>query len=151
MADFAASYQAGETPIPCVRCNQRVKPWICWRTPAVRRCARYRPSPRPIRPGVRPAGSLVAKAADGDRDQSYFLFATTPAQLDFPMFPWAASIFSEVWPPVSTSRWPRSPTAICFVPQGRHAGVVERLQPGAAEPGEIVDLEGRVLGHPARA
>ena len=150
MADFAASYQAGETPIPCVRCNQRVKfRDLLENARELGAVALATGHYARIQQGA--AGRELHKAADGDRDQSYFLFATTPAQLDFLMFPLGGKTKPEIRALAAEFDLPvaEKPDSqdICFVPQGRYARVVERLQPGAAEPGEIVDLEGRVLGH----
>jgi len=149
MADFAASYQAGETPIPCVRCNQRVKfRDLLENARELGAVALATGHYARIREGV--AGRELHKAADGDRDQSYFLFATTPAQLDFLMFPLGGKTKPEIRALAAEFDLPvaEKPDSqdICFVPQGSYARVVERLQPGAAEPGEIVDLAGRVLG-----
>jgi tRNA-specific 2-thiouridylase len=149
MADFAGSYLAGETPIPCVRCNQRVKfRDLLENARALGAVALATGHYARIVDG--PEGRELHKAADGDRDQSYFLFATTPAQLDYLMFPLGGrtkpeirALAAEFGLPVAAK--PDSQD-ICFVPEGRYARVVERLRPGAAEPGEIVDLEGRVLG-----
>jgi tRNA-uridine 2-sulfurtransferase len=150
MADFAASYQAGETPIPCVRCNQRVKfRDLLENARELGAVALATGHYARIQQGA--AGRELHKAADGDRDQSYFLFATTPAQLDFLMFPLGGKTKPEIRALAAEFDLPvaEKPDSqdICFVPQGHYARVVERLQPGAAEPGEIVDLEGRVLGH----
>ena len=149
MADFADSYQAGETPIPCVRCNQRVKfRDLLENARELGAVALATGHYARIEEGA--AGRELHKAADGDRDQSYFLFATTPAQLDFLMFPLGGKTKPEIRALAAEFDLPvaEKPDSqdICFVPQGRYASVVERLQPGAAEPGEIVDLEGRVLG-----
>ena len=149
MADFAVSYLAGETPIPCVRCNQRVKfRDLLENARALGAVALATGHYARIVEG--PEGRELHKAADGDRDQSYFLFATTPAQLDFLMFPLGGRTKPEIRALAAEFDLPVAgkPDSqdICFVPEGRYARVVERLRPGAAEPGEIVDLEGRVLG-----
>jgi tRNA-specific 2-thiouridylase len=98
-------------------------------------------------------GPELHVARDGTRDQSYFLFATTPAQLSHLRFPLGDMTKSAVRRAAAARGLPvaQKPDSqdICFVPEGRYAAVVERLKPGAAEPGQIVDLEGRVLGtHP---
>ena len=149
MADFASVYLAGETPIPCVRCNQRVKfRDLLENARALGAVALATGHYARIVEG--PEGRELHKAADGDRDQSYFLFATTPAQLDFLMFPLGGRTKPEIRALAAEFDLPVADKPdsqdICFVPEGRYARVVERLRPGAAEPGEIVDLEGRVLG-----
>jgi tRNA-uridine 2-sulfurtransferase len=148
--DFAASYAAGRTPIPCVRCNQRIK------FDDLLKIARdlgadALATGHYARRVVGDDGRIeLHRAADPRRDQSYFLFATTPGQLAFLRFPLGSLDKSE------TRRLARRfalPVAdkpdsqdICFVPNGSYARVVERLRPGAAEAGEIVHTDGRVLG-----
>ena len=149
MEDFADSYLAGETPIPCVRCNQRTK----FRDllgiardlgAAALATGHY------VRRVMGRDGPELHRAADASRDQSYFLFATTPAQLDFLRFPLGALDKRETR--ALAERYGLDVAAkpdsqdICFVPQGRYVDVVARLRPGAIEPGEIVHLDGRVLG-----
>src|SRR5690606_30694228 len=97
-----------------------------------------------------PNGAELHAAAESARDQSYFLFATTQAQLDFLRFPVGDLPKSEVRAIAAelglvTAAKPDSQD-ICFVPQGRYTNVIDRLRPAAARPGEIVDLQGRVLG-----
>lgn len=149
MEDFARSYRAGETPIPCVRCNQRVK-FRDLLENARELGAAALATGHYARIFQGPAGRELHRGADPERDQSYFLFATTPAQLDFLVFPLGGrgkdetrAVAAELGLPVADK--PDSQD-ICFVPEGRYARVVERLQPGAAEPGEIVHLDGRILG-----
>src|SRR5437868_6774514 len=115
--EFADSYARDETPIPCVRCNERVK---------------------------------FADLLDNARDQSYFLFATTKAQLDYLRFPLGDMEKSEVRAIAAelglvNAEKPDSQD-ICFVPQGRYTAIVNRLRPDAARPGEIVDMAGKVIG-----
>jgi tRNA-specific 2-thiouridylase len=150
--DFAASYLAGATPIPCVRCNQRIKfrdllevaRDLGAQALATGHYARRVPGRR---------GAELHRPADRKRDQTYFLFATTPAQLDFLRFPLGAMGKDEVRK--LAERWGLPVAAkpdsqdICFVPSGRYAEVIERLRPGAAEPGDIVDLAGGVVGRHA--
>ncbi len=148
MADFAQSYASGETPIPCVRCNERVKFADLLQT------ARDLGA-EALATGhyVRRHGLELHRAADESRDQSYFLFATTREQLSFLRFPLGAMEKREVRAlaaelGLDVAAKPDSQD-ICFVPDGRYAGIVEKLAPGAARPGEIVDTQGRVLGaHP---
>jgi tRNA-specific 2-thiouridylase len=149
MEDFAASYAAGETPIPCVRCNQRVKFRDLLST-ARELGATALATGHYARRVAGANGAQLHRARDGDRDQSYFLFATTAEQLDFLRFPLGEltkaetrALAEEFALPVAAK--PDSQD-ICFVPEGRYAGVVERLRPGASEPGEIHHVDGRVLG-----
>lgn len=147
--DFADSYLRGETPIPCVRCNQTVKFRDLLET------ARDLDADALVTGHYvqRIQGSRRAQmhaAIDPSRDQSYFLFATTQDQLDFLRFPLGGlpktetrALASEFHLPVAEK--PDSQD-ICFVPNGSYASVVEKLRPGAIEPGEIVDRAGNVLG-----
>jgi tRNA-specific 2-thiouridylase len=149
IADFADSYAQGRTPIPCVRCNQRVKfkdlLQIARDLGAAALATGHYVSRR-----AGAAGAELHSAADARRDQSYFLFATTRAQLAFLRFPLGALDKDETRKlaqrfGLAVADKPDSQD-ICFVPQGSYAGVVEKLRPGAAEPGEIVHVDGRVLG-----
>src|SRR5580700_9991861 len=147
---FAESYVAGETPVPCVECNQSIKFRDLLATARglgakVLATGHYVAS-RPLPDG----GRALYRARDSERDQSYFLFATTPAQLDPLRFPLGERAKTETR---ALARRFGLPVAdkhdsqdICFVPSGRYAQVIERLRPGAAAPGDIVDIEGRVLG-----
>jgi tRNA-specific 2-thiouridylase len=150
--DFADSYARGETPVPCIRCNQRVKFADLLET-ARNLGAAALATGHYARRVRTPGGLELHRAAEAARDQSYFLFATTPAQLAFLRFPLGGLAKAEVRAtaerlglPVSTK--PDSQD-LCFVPNGSYAALVTRLRPGAAEPGAIVDLEGRVLGRHA--
>jgi tRNA-specific 2-thiouridylase len=147
---FAESYVAGETPVPCVDCNIAIK---------------FRDlldTARDLGARVLATGHYVAsrRLADGsralfrareeERDQSYFLFATTRAQLELLRFPLGDRSKAE------TRELARrfglavadkhDSQDICFVPAGHYSDVIARLKPGAAQPGEVVDLGGRVLG-----
>ncbi len=149
IAPFAESYLAGETPIPCVSCNQNIKfsglldtareigaaalvtgHYVDWQT--------VDGSPALFRP------------ADLGRDQSYFLFATTREELAFLRFPLGALHKAQVRELARVLALPVAEKAdsqdICFVPQGRYSDVIERLKPEAATPGNIVHEDGRVLG-----
>jgi tRNA-specific 2-thiouridylase len=150
---FAASYAAGETPIPCVDCNQRIKFADLLETArdlgAAALVTGHYVSTRRLSGG----GRGLFRARDEDRDQSYFLFATTQAQLDLLRFPLGdltkpetRAIARAIGLPVADKHDSQD---ICFVPQGRYSDVVERLKPEAAEPGDIVHLDGRVLGRHA--
>jgi tRNA-uridine 2-sulfurtransferase len=149
MDDFADAYLAGQTPIPCVRCNQRVK-FRDLLDMAQDLNADCLATGHYVQRVLSPAGAQLHRGADPDRDQSYFLFATTSAQLDFLRFPLGAmakpavrALATEFGLTVADK--PDSQD-ICFVPTGSYAQVVEKLRPGAVEPGEIVHLDGRVVG-----
>ena len=147
--DFADAYVAGETPIPCIRCNQTVKFRDLLGT-ARDLGADALATGHYVRRVTGTDGVQLHRAADPARDQSYFLFATTPAQLAFLRFPLGdlhkdetRRIASRLG--LSVAGKPDSQD-ICFVPQGSYARVIERLRPDAVAPGDIVDLTGRVLG-----
>jgi len=148
--EFADQYLAGATPIPCVRCNERVKFRDLLAT-AKELSADCLATGHYIRREAGPAGPELHRAADPARDQSYFLFATTPEQLDYLRFPLGGvetkaetrAMAAEFG--LTVANKPDSQD-ICFVPTGGYAAVIEKLRPGAAEPGEIVDLTGAVLG-----
>ncbi|MAJ63695.1 MAG: tRNA 2-thiouridine(34) synthase MnmA [Alphaproteobacteria bacterium] len=150
MDDFADTYLAGATPIPCVRCNQRVK---------------FRDlldTAKDLEADVMITGHYVQRlagadgrgqlhrAVDDSKDQSYFLFATTQEQLDFLRFPLGGltkpvvrALAAENG--LTVAEKPDSQD-ICFVPNGSYARIVEKLRPGVIEPGDIVDMAGQVLG-----
>ncbi len=149
IADFAETYARGETPIPCVRCNERVKFADLLET-ARDLDAEALATGHYIRRVDGPDGPELHRAADESRDQSYFLFATTPEQLSFLRFPLGGleksqvrAIAADLGLPVADK--PDSQD-ICFVPEGRYAGLIEKLRPESAKAGEIVDENGRVLG-----
>ena len=149
MADFAEAYLRGETPIPCVRCNERVKFRDLLAT-ARDLGAEALATGHYVRRLQGPAGPELHRAQDAGRDQSYFLFATTREQLEFLRFPLGGRPKTETRAlaerlGLGVAAKPDSQD-ICFVPSGSYARIVERLRPGAAEPGEIVDLHGRVRG-----
>ena len=149
---FADSYIAGETPIPCVTCNQTVKFADLLKTarqlgaaalatghyirsrlidPATGRRALYRPN-------------------DASRDQSYFLFATAQDQIDYLRFPLGdlpkartREIAHELGLVVAEKSDSQD---ICFVPQGRYSDIIAKLRPEAVQPGDIVHIDGRILG-----
>tara|TARA_B100000678_G_scaffold268566_1_gene254942 strand:- start:6254 stop:7447 length:1194 start_codon:yes stop_codon:yes gene_type:complete len=150
MEDFADTYLSGSTPIPCIRCNQTVKFKDLLAT-AHDLGADAMATGHYIRreQGHNGRGELH-RAHDDSRDQSYFLFATTQEQLDFLRFPLGGlpktavrELAEHFGLPVATK--PDSQD-ICFVPDGSYAKVVERLRPGSGRGGEIVHLDGRVLG-----
>jgi tRNA-specific 2-thiouridylase len=147
--EFADAYLRGETPIPCVRCNQTVKFHDLLDTArdlgaAAMATGHY------VRRIATPSGPQLHRAADPARDQSYFMFATTRDQLDFVRFPLGGlpkpavrRIAAELGLAVADK--PDSQD-ICFVPEGRYTTVIDRLRPHGAEPGDIVHIDGRVLG-----
>ena len=147
--DFAASYLAGETPIPCIRCNQTVK-FRDLVGMARDLGAAALVTGHYVRRVEGQAGPELHRARDVAKDQSYFLFATTPEQLDYLRFPLGGMVKAETRKHaerfgLAVAEKPDSQD-ICFVPDGSYAGIVEKLHPGASEPGDIVDLDGQVLG-----
>jgi tRNA-specific 2-thiouridylase len=148
---FAESYLAGETPVPCASCNQTVKFADLLETArslgAEALATGHYVTSRRLASGRR----ALYRPADLDRDQSYFLYATTQDQLDFLRFPLGGTpkgetreIARRLGLAVADKHDSQD---ICFVPSGRYADVIERLKPDAVAPGEIVHLDGRVLGH----
>ena len=151
--EFADSYLGGATPVPCIRCNERVKFKDLLET-AKDLDADCMATGHYIRRHVGAAGPELHQAADGTRDQSYFLFSTTREQLEFLRFP-LGGLQSKAETRALAERYGLEVAAkpdsqdICFVPDGNYAAVIEKLRPGSAEPGDIVDPDGRVLGtHP---
>ncbi|MFG6561022.1 tRNA 2-thiouridine(34) synthase MnmA [Sulfitobacter sp. 1A15299] len=149
--EFADSYLGGATPVPCIRCNERVKFKDLLET-AKDLEADCMATGHYIQRKMGEHGPELHAAADGNRDQSYFLFSTTEEQLSYLRFPLghlpskddtrklAAKYGLEV------ADKPDSQD-ICFVPNGDYAAVIRKLRPEAADPGHIVDTEGNVLGH----
>ncbi|RWR31484.1 tRNA 2-thiouridine(34) synthase MnmA [Sinirhodobacter populi] len=148
--EFADAYLAGATPVPCIRCNERVKFKDLLET-ARDLDADCMATGHYIRRRMGTAGPELHCATDPNRDQSYFLFSTTREQLGFLRFPLGhlaskaetRALAAKYGLPVADK--PDSQD-ICFVPNGNYASVIEKLRPGAADPGEIVDLQGNVLG-----
>jgi tRNA-uridine 2-sulfurtransferase len=153
ISPFAQSYAAGETPVPCIACNSEIK------------FADLLETAQDLGADVLATGHYVSARLDGfgnralyrandlARDQSYFLFATTKAQLNMLRFPLGDMEKAQVRALARKFGLPVADKAdsqdICFVPTGRYSDVVERLKPGAALPGDIVHIDGRVLGrHP---
>src|SRR3954451_19147746 len=150
---FAASYLAGETPIPCVECNRAIKFRDLLATAKelgadVLATGHYVASRR-LADGRR----ALFRAADPERDQSYFLYATTTEQLAMLRFPLGERDKAETRALARDLGLSVADKAdsqdICFVPQGRYGDLIERLRPGAAKAGEIVHVDGRVLGRRA--
>ena len=148
--EFADAYLAGATPVPCIRCNQRVKFKDLLAT-ARDLDADCMATGHYIQRKLGPLGPELHRATDPARDQSYFLFATTHDQLAYLRFP-LGHLASKAETRALAARYglavadkPDSQD-ICFVPNGDYAAVIEKLRPGSAAPGEIVDLAGRVLG-----
>lgn len=148
--DFADAYARGETPIPCVRCNQTVKFRDLLDTARELGAAALATGHYLQRkPGVDGRAELH-RAADASRDQSYFLFTTTQDQADFLRFPLGGLPKSETRALAERFNLPVADKPdsqdICFVPTGSYASIVERLRPEAGEPGEIVHVDGTVMG-----
>jgi tRNA-specific 2-thiouridylase len=151
---FMESYVAGETPIPCVSCNQTVKFADLLVTAkelgadalATGHYIRSRPSPTADDPNHR----ALYRPVDAERDQSYFLFATTQEQINYLRFPLGGMAKADVRALAADMGLVVAAKAdsqdICFVPQGRYSDVIAKLRPDAALSGEIVHLDGRVLG-----
>ncbi|EET48934.1 tRNA 2-thiouridine(34) synthase MnmA [Thalassobium sp. R2A62] len=148
--EFADSYLAGATPVPCIRCNERVKFKDLLET-AKDLDADCMATGHYIQRKMGDHGAELHCATDANRDQSYFLFSTTLDQLDYLRFPLGhlpskneTRALAEKYG-LSVADKPDSQD-ICFVPNGNYAAVIEKLRPGAAEPGDIVDINGTVLG-----
>lgn len=149
---FVASYVAGETPVPCVACNRHIKFTDLLRT-ARDLGAKALATGHYVASRATPSGRVLHRAAEAERDQSYFLYGTTQAELDFLRFPLGELTKSEVRALARECGLVVADKSdsqdICFVPSGRYTDVIRRLKPDAAEPGEIVHIDGRVLGsHP---
>lgn len=146
---FAESYIAGETPIPCVTCNQKIK-FLDLLDTAKELNADALATGHYIEKRDGPNGPEIYRALDSDRDQSYFLFATTRQQLDMLTFPLGALTKPQVRELARDMGLPLADKPdsqdICFVPKGRYADIIERLKPGAMQPGEIRHADGSVLG-----
>jgi tRNA-specific 2-thiouridylase len=146
---FAESYVSGETPIPCVSCNQTVKFADLLET-ARELGAEALATGHYIRSRANGAHRALYRPVDADRDQSYFLFATTQEQIDYLRFPLGGlskpqvrAIAEELGLRVAAKQDSQD---ICFVPQGKYSDIIAKLKPTAATPGDIVHIDGRVLG-----
>jgi tRNA-uridine 2-sulfurtransferase len=147
---FADSYVAGETPVPCVDCNQSIKFRDLLET-ARDLGAKVLATGHYVASRVLPdGGRALYRAREEERDQSYFLFATTREQIEFLRFPLGDLTKAETRDLARRFALPvaEKPDSqdICFVPTGRYADVIAQLRPGASAAGDIVDLSGRVLG-----
>lgn len=146
---FANSYVSGETPIPCVSCNQTVKFADLLQT-ARELGADALATGHYIRSRLNGDHRSMFRPVDTDRDQSYFLFATTQDQVDYLRFPLGhlpkaqvREIAEEMGLTVAKKQDSQD---ICFVPQGKYSDIISKLKPEAATPGDIVHIDGRVLG-----
>ena len=147
---FAASYAAGETPVPCVECNRSIKFADLLATARDLGAQALATGHYVVNRRLADGSRALCRAHDADRDQSYFLFATTCAQLEFLRFPLGElpkprvrELAHEFGLAIADKQDSQD---ICFVPTGRYADVIERLRPGTAAPGDIVDQSGRLLG-----
>ncbi len=147
---FAESYLAGETPIPCVECNRTIKFRDLLETARTLGADALATGHYVVSRALADGRRGLFRAADAERDQSYFLYATTPEQLAMLRFPLGdldkartRAVARELGLAVAEKADSQD---ICFVPQGRYSDVIERLKPGAAHPGDIVHVDGRVLG-----
>ncbi|MCC7251322.1 tRNA 2-thiouridine(34) synthase MnmA [Hyphomicrobium sp.] len=149
MKSFAESYVAGETPIPCVTCNQTIKFHDLLGT-ARELGADLLATGHYVQRGEGRDGPALFRASDSERDQSYFLFATTREQLSHLWFPLGGMLKSEVRDlahELGLLVADKSDSQdICFVQKGRYSDVIERLKPGALQAGDIVHVDGRRLG-----
>jgi tRNA-uridine 2-sulfurtransferase len=149
MDSFADAYVRGETPVPCIACNRTVKFRDLLKT-ARELGAEALATGHYVQRVLGEAGPELHRGADPARDQSYFLFGTTHEQLDYLRFPLGHLPKSETRALAERFDLPvaEKPDSqdICFVPGGDYAAVVQKLRPEAVEPGEIVDLKGRVVG-----
>src|SRR6201993_3597229 len=147
---FAASYVAGETPVPCLECNQVIKFRDLLQTARDLGASVLATGHYVAARALPDGGRALYRAREAERDQSYFLFAVTPAQLELLRFPLGERTKAETRE--LARRFGLSVADkhdsqdICFVPTGHYADIIERLKPGSAEPGAIVDLDGKVLG-----
>jgi tRNA-specific 2-thiouridylase len=150
MSAFADSYAAGQTPVPCIACNQHLKFGDLLEM-ARDFGAEAMATGHYVRRIDGPDGAEMHQAVDENRDQSWFLFATTRAQLDFCRFPLGTyaskaevrAVAAEMGLAVAEKADSQD---ICFVPSGSYAGIVEKFRPDALESGEVVAEDGRVLG-----
>jgi tRNA-specific 2-thiouridylase len=147
--EFADAYLRGETPVPCIRCNQTVK-FRDLADVARDLGAQAMATGHYVQRTEGANGPELHRGADPSRDQSYFLFATTRDQLGFLRFPLGGLPKSEVRAVAAelglTAANKPDSQDICFVPEGRYSTLIDKLRPNAAGRGDIVHLDGRVLG-----
>ncbi|GAA0578437.1 tRNA 2-thiouridine(34) synthase MnmA [Caenispirillum bisanense] len=150
MEKFADSYVSGETPVPCVLCNQTVKFRDLLTAARELGAAALATGHYVRRRRGTDGGAELWRGADPAKDQSYFLFATTREQMEFVRFPLGGLSKDETRALARRYALPTADKAesqdICFVPDGDYARVVEKLRPGATRPGDIVHVDGRVIG-----
>lgn len=147
---FANAYQQGETPVPCIACNQSVK-FVDLMTVARDLGADVLATGHYVQTRLLEDGRRqLFRPVDSDRDQTYFLFATTQQQLDFLRFPLGGlskpavrELAREFGLEIAEKHDSQD---ICFVPQGKYADIIRKMHPEALAQGEIVHLDGRVLG-----
>ena len=149
MQPFANAYRQGETPVPCIACNQSVK-FVDLMEVAQELGADVLATGHYVQSKLVDGRRRLYRPVDDSRDQSYFLFATTQAQLDFLRFPLGGmtkpavrELAREFGLEIAEKHDSQD---ICFVPQGKYADVIRKMHPEALEGGEIVHLDGRVLG-----
>jgi tRNA-uridine 2-sulfurtransferase len=148
--NFAASYASGETPVPCIECNRSIKFRDLLATARELGASALATGHYVASRRQSDSSRALVRAADPDRDQSYFLFATTREQLEYLRFPLGDMTKAQ------TRELARrfgldvadkhDSQDICFVPTGRYTDIISRLRPSAIEPGDIVDLDGHVIG-----
>ena len=149
MEDFADAYLKGQTPIPCVKCNQTVK-FTDMFDRAKKLGASAMATGHYIRRKRKFGKPALYRGIDNFKDQSYFLFATTTEQLEFLRFPLGSLTKDETRNVaklygLNVAEKPDSQD-ICFVPEGKYADVVRKLRPGSIDKGDIVDVKGNILG-----
>ena len=150
MEPFANAYQQGETPVPCIACNQSVK-FVDLMGVAQELGADVLATGHYVQTKLGDDGRRqLFRPVDNDRDQTYFLFATTPEQLDFLRFPLGgmskAMVREHAREMGLEIAEKHDSQDICFVPQGKYADIIRKMHPEAVAQGEIVHLDGRVLG-----
>ena len=149
IAPFANAYRQGETPVPCIACNQSVK-FVDLMEVAKDLGADVLATGHYVQSALLDGRRQLRRPVDSDRDQSYFLFATTPEQLDFLRFPLGGLGKDEVRALARDMGLivaeKHDSQDICFVPQGKYADIIRKMHPEALAGGEIVHLDGRVLG-----
>ena len=146
---FVDSYIAGETPIPCVQCNQTVKFRDLFKFAKELKADALVTGHYVLRYESKGEGAMY-RAEDKDRDQSYFLFSTTQKQLDYLRFPLGSINKSETRKiadklKLNVARKPDSQD-ICFVPNGNYASVIQKYKPESFQKGDILDTQGNIIG-----